>query len=181
MFAAYVAYTDHEIGRVIRRSRTWASSTAALMSPSIRQRHEHLRNHFDRHASEIAQFNGVGAPDEPRPAQVLRRLGLDPVPPHMAVGGAGPSTPFKWTKQISVQPARMRPSPAISWPGHVTDQTGIAASSARRLDIVPTILEYRHPVLEHGRRDRAKPIEGEPGLHLRQGRARPIGATQCSR
>jgi arylsulfatase len=27
VFAAYVAYTDHEIGRVIRLSRTWASST----------------------------------------------------------------------------------------------------------------------------------------------------------
>ena len=27
VFAAYLAYTDHEIGRVIQASRTWASST----------------------------------------------------------------------------------------------------------------------------------------------------------
>ena len=27
VYAAYLAYTDHEIGRVIKPSRTWASST----------------------------------------------------------------------------------------------------------------------------------------------------------
>ena len=27
VFAAYTAYTDYEIGRVIQKSRTWASST----------------------------------------------------------------------------------------------------------------------------------------------------------
>ena len=27
VFAAYAAYNDHEIGRVIQPSRTWASST----------------------------------------------------------------------------------------------------------------------------------------------------------
>jgi arylsulfatase A-like enzyme len=34
VFAAYAAYTDHEIGRVIQASRTWASSTTPWSSTS---------------------------------------------------------------------------------------------------------------------------------------------------
>ena len=162
VFAAYAAYTDHEIGRVIqevaRRGQT-------------RQHADHLylrRQRDERGRLDCSELRSTWLRLKPSTMPVAEQLkyyddwGSDKTQPHMAVAWAWAfDTPFKWTKQIASHFGGTRQGLAISWPGHITDVGGIRTQFHHLIDIAPTILEAAGipaPVMVNGIAQ--KPIEG---------------------
>ena len=117
VFAAYVAYTDHEIGRVIQAVDDMGKlDNTLVIYIERRQRHER-RGLDDRHAERDGHHPGRRRPGRGAD-EVLRRLGLGPRPtPHMSVAWSWAfDTPFKWTKQVASHFGGTRQGMAISWP-----------------------------------------------------------------
>ena len=162
VYAAYLAYTDHEIGRVIQAvdGHGQARQYAGYLY-QWRQRRQRRRD-ADRHAErsllvQRRQRSGRG------PTQaLLRPLGLRSDLPHMAVAWSWAfDTPYKWTKQIASHFGGTRQGMCIAWPGHIKDAGGIRHQFHHVVDIVPTILEsagISAPAVVNGIRQ--KPIEG---------------------
>jgi arylsulfatase len=142
VYAAYLAYTDHEIGRVIQAIDDLGKLDNTLI----------IYISGDNGAS--AEGSLVGTPNEncslingitlPVDAQMkfYDAWGSQFTYPHYAVGWAWAfDTPFKWTKQIPSFFGGTRNGMAISWPGHITDPGGIRNQFSHVIDIVPTLLE----------------------------------------
>jgi arylsulfatase A-like enzyme len=130
VFAAYTAYTDHEIGRVIQAVRGHGQARQhADHLHQRRQRHQ-LRRHPDRHAERGGDVQRRARGARSSTSSLLRHLGVGPTYPHMAVPWAWAfDTPFKWVKQVASHFGGTRQGMAISWPKAIIDKGGIRTSS----------------------------------------------------
>jgi arylsulfatase A-like enzyme len=139
VFAAYVAYTDHEIGRVIQEVEDEGKLDKTFIIYIVEV--------------QLKYFYDV--------------WGTDKTYNHMAVPWAWAfDTPFSWTKPISSHFGGVRQGVAISWPAHSDDPGGIRNQFHHMIDIVPTILEAAHirpPDYVDGIKQ--KPIEGVSMLY----------------
>ena len=161
VFAAYVAYTDHEIGRVIQAVEDAGKLDNTLIiyisgDNGTSAEGSTVGTPFDQAALEAIE---IPVADQLKYYDVW---GSDKTQPHMAVAWAWAfDTPFKWTKQIASHFGGTRQGLAISWPGHITDVGGIRTQFHHLIDIVPTILEATGivaPKMVNGIAQR--PIEG---------------------
>ena len=142
VFAAYVAYTDHEIGRVIQAIEDMGkldntliiyisgdngtSAEGTLDRHAQRGRHVQRRQSAGRGCSSSTSTTS-GAPT--RPTTTWR------------CGWAWAfDTPFSWTKQIASHFGGIRQGMAISWPKVIKDKGGIRHQFHHVIDVVPTIL-----------------------------------------
>ncbi|WP_297296610.1 sulfatase-like hydrolase/transferase [uncultured Methylovirgula sp.] len=161
VYAAYLAYADHEIGRVVQQVADEGKLDNTLIIYISGDNGASAEGSLNGTPSEILQFNGV---ELPVAAQMkwYDVWGSEYTYNHMAVPWAWAfDTPFKWTKQIPSFFGGTRQGMAISWPGHITDKGGIRAQFSHVIDIVPTILEATNipaPVQVDGIAQ--KPIEG---------------------
>ena len=161
VFAAYVAYTDHEIGRVIQAVEDMGKLDNTLII------------YISGDNGTSAEGSTVGTPfdmaaiqaiDIPVAAQMkfYDVWGSAQTYPHMSVAWSWAfDTPFKWTKQVASFFGGTRQGMVMSWPGHITDVGGIRTQFHHMIDIVPTILEATGipaPVMVNGIAQ--KPIEG---------------------
>ena len=161
VFAAYVAYTDHEIGRVIQTVEDMGKLDNTLIiyingDNGTSAEGSTLGTPFD-----LAAIQGVNIPV----AEQLKHYddwGSPKTEPHMAVGWTWAfDTPFKWTKQVASHFGGTRNGMVISWPARIKDAGGLRTQFHHVIDIVPTILEatgVRFPVMVNGVAQ--KPIEG---------------------
>src|SRR6516164_1610251 len=161
VFAAYVAYCDNEIGRVIQAVEDMGKLDNTLIIYIEGDNGTSAEGTLYGTPNEVAPLNGVTIPVN---AQLLfyEAWGSDKTYPHMSVGWAWAfDTPFKWTKQVASHWGGTRQGMAISWPGHITDVGGIRTQFHHMIDVVPTILEaagIQAPVMVNGVAQ--KPIEG---------------------
>ena len=162
VFAAYVAYTDHEIGRVIQAVENMGKLDNTLIIYINGDNGTSAEGSPIGTPSEVAAFNGVSVPVADQLKYFYDAWGTDQTYPHMAVGWTWAfDTPFKWTKQIASHFGGTRQGMAISWPGHITDAGGIRNQFHHVIDVVPTILEatgIQVPNMVDGIAQ--KPIEG---------------------
>ena len=161
VFAAYTAYTDHEIGRVIQEVADEGKLDNTLIiyicgDNGTSSEGTTLGTPFD-----IAGLQAIEIPV----AEQLKHYddwGSIKTQPHMAVAWAWAfDTPFKWVKQIASHFGGTRQGLAISWPGHITDVGAIRTQFHHLIDIAPTLLEVAGlpaPVMVNGIAQ--KPIEG---------------------
>jgi arylsulfatase len=162
VFAAYVAYTDHEIGRVIQEVQDEGKLDNTLVIYIEGDNGTSPEGTLDGTYNTLTAYNGIL--ELPEALQLLHYedWGSDKTYPHMAVGWTWAfDTPFKWTKQIASHFGGTRQGLAISWPGHIADAGGIRAQFSHVIDIVPTILEaagIKAPEMVNGIAQ--KPIEG---------------------
>ena len=162
VYAAYLAYTDYEIGRVV-------PGRAGHGQARQHTRHLHQRGqrcepggHARRHAQRgrLAQRR-----DHPRRGSdevsttrgaPTRRI------PTSAVGWAWAfDTPFQWTKQVASHFGGTRQGVVMAWPARIKDVGGIRNQFSHVIDVVPTILEaagIAQPQIVDGIPQR--PIEG---------------------
>jgi len=161
VYAAYLAYTDHEIGRVIQAVEDLGKLDNTLIIYISGDNGASSEGTPVGTPSEVMAFNGV---ELPVAAQMkwYDVWGTDQTYPHMAVGWAWAfSTPFKWMKQIPDYFGGTRQGMAISWPKVIKDNGGIRSQFHHVIDIVPTILGLTGipaPVMVDGVAQ--KPIEG---------------------
>ncbi len=142
VFAAYVAYTDHEIGRVIQAVEDIGRLDNTLIIYINGDNGTSSEGTLVGTPNEVAMFNSVDVPVEVQLKEFYDVWGSDKTYNHMAVGWAWAfDTPFSWTKQIVSHLGGVRQPMAISWPKAITDKGGIRHQFHHVIDIVPTILE----------------------------------------
>ena len=142
VFAAYVAYTDHEIGRVIQAVEDIGRLDNTLIIYINGDNGTSSEGTLIGTPNEVAMFNSVDVPVEDQLKYFYNAWGSDKTYNHMAVGWAWAfDTPFSWTKQIVSHLGGTRQGMAISWPKAIKDAGGIRNQFHHVIDIVPTILE----------------------------------------
>ena len=162
VFAAYTAYCDHEIGRVIQAVEDMGKLDNTLIIYINGDNGNSAEGTLIGTPNEVAMFNGVMVPVEDQLKYFYDAWGSDKTYPHMAVGWTWAfDTPFSWTKQIASHFGGVRQGMAISWPKVITDKGGIRNQFHHMIDIVPTILaaaKIKQPKVVDGIKQ--SPIEG---------------------
>ncbi len=162
VFAAYVAYTDNEIGRVIQAVDDMGKLDNTLVIYIEGDNGTSAEGTLVGTPNEMASFNGVNVPVEAQLKYFYDVWGTDKTYPHMSVGWTWAfDTPFSWTKQIASHLGGIRQGMAISWPKVIKDKGGIRTQFHHVIDVVPTILEatrLKTPKVVDGIKQ--SPIEG---------------------
>ena len=153
VFAAYVAYTDHEIGRVIQEVENLGKLDNTLII------------YIEGDNGTSAEGTTIGTPNvltgyQGVPVPVAEQMkfydvwGSAKTAPHMSVAWSWAfDTPFKWTKQVASHFGGTRQGIAIAWPSRIKDAGGLRTQFHHMIDIVPTILEatgIQAPVMVNG-------------------------------
>ena len=162
VFAAYVAYTDYEIGRVIQSVEDMGKLDNTLIVYITGDNGSSSEGTEEGTYNTLTAYNGILKVNEALQLLHYEDWGSDKTYPHMAVQWAWAfDSPFKWSKQVASHFGGTRQGMAISWPGHITDKGGIRSQFHHVIDIVPTILEatgIKAPETVNGIPQ--KPIEG---------------------
>ncbi len=141
VFGAYLAYTDHEIGRVIQAVEDMGQLDNTLIIYIAGDNGASAEGMLNGTPNEFTTFNGVPVPVKD---QFLWYpfWGSERTFPHFAAAWSwAMDTPFKWTKQVASHYGGTAQGVAMSWPGHITDVGGIRRQFSHLIDIAPTILE----------------------------------------
>lgn len=161
VFAAFVAYTDNEIGRVIQAVDDLGKLDNTLII------------YITGDNGTSAEGTTLGTPNamaalQSIPIPVAEQMkaydvwGSDKTYPHMSVAWSWAfDTPFKWTKQVASHFGGTRQGMVMAWPNRIKDAGGLRTHFHHVIDIVPTILEATgipEPVMVNGIAQR--PIEG---------------------
>jgi arylsulfatase len=162
VFAAYTAYTDHEIGRVIQEVEDEGKLDNTLIIYICGDNGTSPEGSTVGTPNQFTAYNGyLDVPIEEQ-LRFYDVWGSDKTYPHMAVAWSWAfDTPFKWTKQVASHFGGTRQGLAISWPARIKDVGGICTQFHHIIDIVPTILEVtgiKAPEVVNGIKQ--KPIEG---------------------
>jgi len=141
VYAAYLAYADHEIGRVIQAVEDLGELDNTLIIYIGGDNGASAEGMLNGTPNEFTTFNGVSVPVKD---QFLWYpfWGSERTFPHFAAGWAwAMDTPFKWVKQVPSHFGGTAQGVAMSWRGRITDAGGIRRQFHHVIDIVPTILE----------------------------------------
>ena len=172
VYAAYTAYTDYEIGRVIQEVQDMGKLDNTLIIYIDGDNGTSAEGSVYGTFNQLTAYNGIINEPDVKPVLAMNALhygdwGSDKTYPHMSVAWSWAfDTPFKWTKQVASHFGGTRQGLAISWPGHIKDVGGIRTQFHHVIDIVPTILEaagIQAPDMVNGIKQ--KPIEGVSMLY----------------
>jgi arylsulfatase A-like enzyme len=162
VFAAYVAYTDHEIGRVIQEVEDEGKLDNTLIIYISGDNGTSAEGTTVGTPNQMIAYNGILDLPIAEQMKAYDAWGSPATYPHMAVAWSWAfDTPFKWTKQVASHFGGTRQGMAIAWHGHITDAGGIRTQFHHMIDIVPTLLEATGipaPLVVNGVAQ--KPIEG---------------------
>ena len=162
VFAAYAAYTDHEIGRVIQEVGDLGKLDNTLIIYISGDNGTSAEGTVVGTPNQMTAYNGILDIPIADQMKFYDAWGSAMTYPHMSVAWSWAfDTPFKWTKQVASYFGGTRQGMVISWPGHIKDVGGTRNQFHHMIDIVPTILEatgVQAPVMVNGVAQ--KPIEG---------------------
>ena len=162
VFAAYAAYSDHEIGRVIQHFRELGRGDNTLVIYINGDNGTSAEGGPLGTPNEVAFFNGLNK----LPAEVQLKFydvwGTELTYNHMSAGWSWAfDTPFDWFKQNASRLGGINQNMAVSWPARIKDKGGLREQFVHIIDVVPTILEaagIRAPEVVDGIKQ--EPIEG---------------------
>ncbi len=162
IFAAYAAYVDYEIGRVIDAIERMGKLDNTLIIYINGDNGTSAEGGPLGTPNEVAFFNGINT----MPVEVQMKWydtwGTEQTYNHMSAGWSWAfDTPFTWFKQNASKLGGIRQSMAISWPGHIKEVGRLREQFCHVIDIVPTLLEVcgiRPPDFVDGIKQ--SPIEG---------------------
>jgi arylsulfatase len=161
VYAAYLAYTDHEIGRVVQAIQDAGKLDNTLIIYISGDNGASPEGTLNGLYSEFAVLNGIHPTVEDN-MKFYDVWGTNDTYPHYAVPWAWAwDTPYQWTKEVASHFGGTRNGMVMSWPARITDKGGIRTQFHHVIDIVPTILEAAgvpEPVSVNGITQR--PIEG---------------------
>jgi len=142
IFAAYVAYSDYEIGRVIQAIEDTGQLDNTLILYVNGDNGTSAEGGPLGTPNEVAFFNGVAVPVEVQLEKYYELWGTEHTYNHMSAGWSWAfDTPFTWFKQNASRLGGVRQCMAVSWPKHITDAGGLRQQFCHVVDVVPTILE----------------------------------------
>ena len=161
VFAAYAAYNDHEIGRVIQAIEDIDKLDNTLIIYINGDNGTSAEGGPLGTPNEVAFFNGVSVPV----AEQMKWYdvwGTEQTYNHMSAGWSWAfDTPFTWFKQNASKLGGIRQGMCISWPARIKDQGGLREQFCHIIDVVPTLLEVSGiPAPEYVDGIKQAPIEG---------------------
>jgi len=161
VYAAYLAYADHEIGRVVDAIEKMGKLDNTIIIYISGDNGASAEGSAMGTWNEVLPFNSIN-PSTAENMLFYDKWGDSDTYPHYSYAWAWTfDTPYKWTKQIASYFGGTKNGMAISWPAKIKDKGGIRWQFHHVIDIVPTLLEAAGipaPVQVDGVAQ--KPIEG---------------------
>ncbi len=161
VFAAYAAYSDHEIGRVIQAFEDLGKLDNTLIIYINGDNGTSAEGGPIGTPNEVAFFNGVSVPVDVQ-MKWYDVWGTEATYNHMSAGWSWAfDTPFDWFKQNASRLGGINQNMVVSWPARIKDKGGLREQFVHVIDVVPTILEaagIKAPAMVDGIKQ--KPIEG---------------------
>ncbi|MGL4542556.1 MAG: arylsulfatase, partial [Polymorphobacter sp.] len=162
VFAAYVAYNDYEIGRVVKAFDDVGRGDNTLILYINGDNGTSAEGGPMGTPNEVAWFNGLAN----LPAEVQMKFydvwGTEATYNHMSAGWSWAfDTPFDWFKQNASRLGGINQNMVVSWPARIKDKGALRQQFMHVIDVVPTILEaasIRAPETVDGIKQ--APIEG---------------------
>ena len=162
VFAAYAAYSDYEIGRVVQHFQDLGKLDNTLIIYINGDNGTSAEGGPLGTPNEVAFFNGLNK----LPAEVQLKFydvwGTDLTYNHMSAGWSWAfDTPFSWFKQNASALGGINQNMVVSWPARIKDKGALRQQFVHVIDVVPTILEVagiKAPEVVDGIKQ--KPIEG---------------------
>jgi arylsulfatase len=141
VFAAYLDYTDHEIGRMLEAIQATGEADNTLVFYIAGDNGTSGEGGENGMFNEYTYFNGVPEKVE----DMLKRIdewGGPLTYPHMAAGWAvALDAPFGWMKQVASDFGGTRNGMVVHWPKGIKAKNGVRTQFGHAIDIAPTILE----------------------------------------
>jgi arylsulfatase A-like enzyme len=141
VFAAFLEYTDHEIGRMLKAVEDTGQKDNTLVFYIAGDNGTSAEGGANGMFNEYTYFNGV-------PEQVNDMLkhydewGGPSTYPHMAAGWAVAfNSPFTWVKQVASSFGGTRVGMVAHWPKGIKAKNELRTQFSHVIDIAPTILE----------------------------------------
>lgn len=161
VFAAYAAYADHEIGRVIQAVEDMGKLDNTLIIYISGDNGTSAEGSTVGTPFSMAAIQGINVPVKEQ-MKYYDQWGSPTTTPHMSVAWSWAfDTPFKWTKQVASHFGGTRQGMTIAWPKRIKDTGGVRTQFHHFIDVVPTILDavgIEAPDMVNGIAQ--KPIEG---------------------
>jgi arylsulfatase len=141
VFAAFVEFTDHEVGRMLQAFDEVGEADNTLVFYIAGDNGTSGEGGENGLFNEYTYFNQVPEKVE----DMLKRLdqwGGPETYPHMAAGWAvGFNAPFGWMKQIPSDFGGTRNGMVVHWPRGIKAKNGIRTQFGHVIDVAPTILQ----------------------------------------
>lgn len=142
VFAAYAAYSDHEIGRVVQAIEDMGKLDNTLIIYINGDNGTSAEGGPLGTPNEVAFFNGINKMPTDVQMKWYDVWGTEQTYNHMSAGWSWAfDTPFTWFKQNASRLGGIGQNMAISWPARITDKGGLRQQFVHFIDVVPTILE----------------------------------------
>ncbi len=142
VFAAYAAYNDYEIGRVIQTIEDMGKLDNTLIIYINGDNGTSAEGGPLGTPNEVAFFNGVNMMPVEQQMKWYDVWGTEMTYNHMSAGWSWAfDTPFTWFKQNASKLGGIRQNMAISWPARIKDKGGLRTQFMHVIDVVPTLLE----------------------------------------
>ncbi len=142
IFAAYEAYNDHEIGRVVDAIEAMGKLDNTLIIYINGDNGTSAEGGPLGTPNEVAFFNGVNMMPVAEQLKWYDAWGTEQTYNHMSAGWAWAfDTPFTWFKQNASKLGGIRQCMAVSWPKRIQDKGGLREQFCHVIDVVPTLLE----------------------------------------
>ena len=165
-YAAYMAYTDHEVGRLLESLRASGELDNTLVMYVVGDNGASAEGGLEGTFSEIASLLGIQLGLE----STLKRIdeiGGPASEPHVPSGWAqAMCAPFQWSKQVASHFGGTRNPLVVHWPKGIKAKGEIRSQFHHVIDVVPTILEackIPEPKTVNGIAQ--KPVEGVSMLY----------------
>jgi arylsulfatase A-like enzyme len=142
VFAAYAAYNDHEIGRVIQHFEDLGKLDNTLIIYINGDNGTSAEGGPLGTPNEVAFFNGLNEIPVDVQMKWYDVWGTEETYNHMSAGWSWAfDTPFDWFKQNASRLGGINQNMVVSWPARIKDKGGLREQFIHVIDVVPTILE----------------------------------------
>jgi arylsulfatase A-like enzyme len=160
-YAAYMDYTDHQVGRLIDSLQASGELDNTLIIYVVGDNGASAEGGLEGTFSEIASLMGVQLGLEST-INRLDEIGGPASEPHVPVGWAwAMDAPFQWTKQVASHFGGTRNPMVVHWPKGIKAKGETRTQFHHVIDVVPTILEAcKIPEPKEVNGIPQKPIEG---------------------
>ena len=161
VFAAYAAYCDHEIGRVIQAFEDLGKLDNTIVIYINGDNGTSAEGGPEGTFNEVAFFNDVQPPVDAQ-MKYYDAWGTEFTYNHMSAGWSWAfDTPFDWFKQNASRLGGVNQNMVISWPKRIKDKGALREQFTHVIDVVPTLLEVIGiPAPEYVDGIKQKPLEG---------------------
>ena len=141
VFAAFVEYTDYEIGRMLKAFDEVGQGDNTLVFYVVGDNGTSGEGGQNGMFNEYTYFNGVPEKVEDM-LKLMDKWGGPETYPHMAAGWAvALNSPFGWMKQVPSDFGGTRNGLVVSWPKGIKAKNEVRTQFGHVIDVAPTVLQ----------------------------------------